>query len=233
LPFVLAKTAVLRDRRVYAGSHLEVRNAFMPFFTEDVQKGLVAGAFGLAGTLIPVTLSWSRDRDMASARLRKLEEATKRVAFWDQWYKLSTQIKNPSDSESLETVQRELTLLRDIIEGDALLAHAQLSKQQSKTSEFTGKVQALPFWRKLLLLYRPARSLAWFPRILFYVGVVSFLIFVLVHISEKGNLEGFLLIELMTLVWMLVFRYLSRWLEEPHGALLTVPSSIPPPLKPQ
>lgn len=80
--------------------------------------------------------------------------------FWDQWYKLSTQLKDPSDSASLQTVQKELTLLRDIIEGDALLAHAQLSKQQSKTSEFTGKILALPFWRKIFLLYPPARSLA-------------------------------------------------------------------------
>jgi len=207
----------------------------MPFFTEDVRKGLVAGAFGLAGTLIPVFLSWSRDRDVASARLRKLEEATKRVAFWDQWYKLSTQIKEPSDFTTQQAVQKELALLRNIIEGDALLAHAQLSKQQSKTSAFSGKILALPFWRKLLLLYRPARSLAWFPRILFYVGVVSSLLLCLVQISEKSNLEGFLLLEIMGLVWIFVFRYLSRWLEEPHGAVLSVSDSvpIPPPPKPQ
>ena len=33
----------------------------MPF-SADVQKGLIAGAFGLVGTLIPAILSWSHDR---------------------------------------------------------------------------------------------------------------------------------------------------------------------------
>jgi hypothetical protein len=205
----------------------------MAFFTDDVKKGLVAGAFGLAGTLIPVVVSWSRDRDVASARLRKLEEATKRVMFWDQWLKLSTQIENPSDPACLQRVQKELTLLRDIIEGDALLAHAQMSKQQNTTSEFTGKIRGLSSVRKLLLLYRPERSLAWFPRLLFYVGVVTFILIALSQISDKSNLEGFLLIELMVLTWIFVFRYLSRWLEQPHGSALALPVSIPPPPKPE
>ena len=152
--------------------------------------------------------------------------------FWDQWHKLSTQLKDPSDSASLQTVQKELTLLRDIIEGDALLAHRELTKQQSKTSEFTGKLLALPFWRKIFLLYPPARSLAWFPRLFFYAGIVTFILACVIQSFDRSNLEGFLLIELMLLVAMFVFRYLSRWLEEPHGAVLTVPAAVPPPPKP-
>jgi len=63
--------------------------------SDDVKKGLIAGAFGLAGTLIPVVLSWSRDRDAASTRQRKIDEATKRIAFWEQWLKLSAQVESP------------------------------------------------------------------------------------------------------------------------------------------
>lgn len=204
----------------------------MPLLTEDIEKGLIAGAFGLAGTLIPVFVSWSRDRDIASARLRKLEEATKRVAFWDQWLKLSCQVQSPSAPECLQRVQRELDLLRDIVEGDALLAHTQMSKQQHRKSEFAERILALPFWRRLLLLYKPGRTLAWFPRFLFYLGLATLIIFSLLQISDRSNLEGFLVIELMLLVWVFVFRYLSRWLEEPHGSALTVPVSFHPPPTP-
>jgi hypothetical protein len=200
--------------------------------TVDIEKGLIAGAFGLAGTLIPVIVSWSRDRDIASARLRKLEEATKRVVFWDQWLKLSCQVQTPSAPECLQRVQKELDLLRDIIEGDALFAHAQMSKQQDRKSQFTGRILALPFLRRLFLLYKPERTLAWFPRFLFYTGIATLIVVALAQIQDKSNLEGFLIVELMLLVWIVVFRYLSRWLEEPHGSALTVPVSFPPPPKP-
>src|SRR5258708_982616 len=59
-------------------------------FSDDVKTGLIAGAFGLAGTLIPVVLSWSRDRDAASTGQRKIDEATKRMAFWDQFSSLNS-----------------------------------------------------------------------------------------------------------------------------------------------
>ena len=92
-------------------------------FSDDVKKGLIAGAFGLAGTLIPVALSWSRDRDAASTRQRKIDEATKRVAFWDQWLKLSSQVESPSGQTAAQRVQKEFAMLGDIIESDSLLAH--------------------------------------------------------------------------------------------------------------
>jgi hypothetical protein len=199
--------------------------------SDDVKKGLIAGAFGLAGTLIPVVLSWSRDRDAASTRQRKIDEATKRVAFWDQWLKLYSQVESPSGETAAQRVQKELALLGDIIESDSLLAHTQISRQQEKTSKFTERVSTLPAWRRVLLLYRPERSLAWFPRLLFYGGFLCFVIFLLFQLSDKSNPEGFLIIELMTLVWMFVFRYLSRFLEQPQGPSITETSSIPPPPK--
>ena len=94
-------------------------------------RRFIAGAFGLAGTLIPVALSWSRDRDAASTRQRKIDEATKRVAFWDQWLNFS-QIEPPGGQTAAQRVQKELAMLGDIIENDSLLAHTQISTQQEK-----------------------------------------------------------------------------------------------------
>lgn len=198
------------------------------FSDADVKKGLIAGAFGLAGTLIPVALSWSRDRDAASTRQRRIDEATKRVAFWDQWLKLSSQVESPSGQTAVQRVQKELAILGEIIENDSLLTHTQISRQQEKTSKFTKRVSILPVWRRLLLLYWPERSLAWFPRFLFYGGFLSFIFFLLIQLNERSNLEGFTIIELMTLVWMFVFRYLSRFLEQPHGPSIGETNAIPP-----
>ena len=144
--------------------------------SDDVKKGLIAGAFGLAGTLIPVVLSWSRDRDAASTRQRKIDEATKRIAFWEQWLKLSSQVESPDGQDCAQRVQKELAMLGDIIERDSLLAHTQSSKLQEKTSKFTEHVNVLPAWRRLCCF--TGRSVRWpgFPVALLR-GLLSFFLF--------------------------------------------------------
>jgi hypothetical protein len=206
----------------------------------DVKKGLIAGVFGLVGTLIPVALSWSRDRDVATTRQRRIDEATKRVAFWDQWLKLYSQVESPSGETAAQRVQKELTMLGEIIENDSLIAHAQISKLEEKTSRFTQQINTLPAWRRLLLFYKPERSLAWFPRLLFYFGVLCFFLFLAVQISEisKSHLDrsdfiGFFAFEILTLVWCTVFRYLSRFLEQPHGPSISDAGATPPLPKPK
>jgi hypothetical protein len=204
-------------------------------FSDDVKKGLIAGAFGLAGTLIPVALSWSRDRDVASTRQRKIDEATKRVAFWDQWLKLCSQVESPDCQTASQRVHKELALLGDIIQSDSLLAHTQLSTQQEKSSAFTHQVNTLPAWRRILLFYTPERSLAWFPRLLFYAGILSFIFFVIIQFDEfhkdSSAFEGIFLFDFMAIVWCAVFRYLSRFLEQPHTSPVTGTTAIPPPPK--
>jgi hypothetical protein len=204
--------------------------------SDDVKKGLIAGAFGLIGTLFPVVLSWSRDRDAASTRHHKIDEATKRVAFWDQWLKLYSQLESPSGQTASQRVQKELALLGDIIENDSLIAHTQSSRQQEKTSQFTERIISLPAWRRFFLLYRPERSLAWFPRLLFYSGLLSIILFIAVQFTESkaGNTSavgGLFIFEFMAVVWCTVFRYLSRFLEQPHGPSIPVTTSVPPPPK--
>jgi len=141
----------------------------MPF-SDDVQKALVAGAFGLVGTLIPAAISWSHDRDAASARTRTLDEATKRLAFWEQWLKLSNLVVVPDDPTPAQ-LQNELQLLREIVQRDSLLSHTQQMRLRGKSTEFQNRLDDLPVWRRLLLLYKPGRPNAWIPRLFFYFGL--------------------------------------------------------------
>ena len=202
--------------------------------SEDVQKGITAGVFGLAGTLIPAAVEWVHAHDVHAARLRKLDEAVKRVTFWDQWLKLSIQVADPTDAASIQKIEKELAVLGHILESDSYFFHEELTRQQNTAEEYNTKLHALRFWRRWPLLYAPARSVAWFPRILFFIGVLTLGLFVLSEIVTRINFGGFTLIESMLVVWIVTFRSLSRWLEQPpHGTHPTltheVPSHIPPP----
>jgi hypothetical protein len=202
-------------------------------FSDDVQKGLVAGAFGLVGTLIPAAVAWSRDRDAASSRMRKLDEATKKVAFWEQWLKLSAQTCDPANADSVARVQKELTLLAEMLENDSVQAQAAMLKQRGKSTEFQQKVHSMPYWRRLLLLYKPARSLAWFPRLFFFAGLLLafVLLITLADPAKTFPVKDLLIVESMLLVWMALFRSLSQWFEQPHGptSLVELPQRVPPP----
>jgi hypothetical protein len=134
-----------------------------------------------------------------------------------------------------EQVQRELARLSEIIQKDSVLAHAQ-QNVRSKSTAFQNKVDDLSLWRRALLFYSPARSAAWFPRIFFYIGLISAVIIPAGFAAPKDPLSGkdFMISELFFLVWMAIFRSLSRWLEQPRHATVDpeIHISPPPPPKP-
>jgi len=203
--------------------------------SKEVEQGLVAGIFGLVGTLIPAGLAWARDRDVTSARVRRLDEATKRVGFWDQWLKLSTQLAEPGDSDLHERVRRELAMLCSMIESDSLVLHAAASRQQVQSTAYTAKIHTMPFWRKLFLFYKPERAVAWFPRLFFYLGLAfcAFLLFAFADPESRRDVT--LYVELFFVTMTLIFRFLSHWLEQPRGVALVpqaaTPVPPPPPLR--
>lgn len=201
-------------------------------FSEDVQKGLIAGAFGLVGTLVPAAISWTHDRSADAARTRTLDEATKRLVFWDQWLKLAAQVAEPGDTTPAR-VQQELALLSEMIQKDSILAHAQ-QKLRSRSTAFQNKLDDLSVWRRLLLLYAPARSAAWLPRLFFFAGLACALIIPLGLAAPHDplTLKDFLISELFFLVWIVIFRSLSHWLEQPRHATTDPEIHASPPPKP-
>jgi hypothetical protein len=205
-------------------------------FSDDVQKGLIAGAFGLVGTLIPVFLSWSHDKDAVSSRMRKLDEATKKVAFWEQWLRLSQLICDPDSQEHIIRVKKELGLLAEVLEADSHFAQIEMLRQHGRSTAFEEKVQVLPFWRRLLLFYKPARSLAWFPRLFFFSGLflAVLLLVTLFDPSKEFPPHELAITEFMLLIWMTIFRSLSQWLERPRAttSLASPVVVVAPPPKP-
>ena len=64
---------------------------------DDLIKGLAAGALGLIGTVVTILVGWLKDRDTSTTRLRQLDEASKRVAFWETWYKAIAPLDSGND----------------------------------------------------------------------------------------------------------------------------------------
>jgi hypothetical protein len=93
----------------------------------------------------------------------------------------------------------------------------------------------MSLWRRLLLFYKPARALAWFPRLFFFSGLVLaiFMLFSLFDSSPDFPPKDLAIVEFMLFIWMAIFRSLSKWLEQPHGppSLIEASTAVPPPPK--
>lgn len=199
---------------------------------DKVVEGLIAGSFGVAGTLITAGVSWVRDRDVATQRVHQLEEAIKRLQFWDQWVKLATDLPLPMNEITLAMVQREMNLMVRILENSSHSMETALSLQRTQTTALSDMVQGLSPLRRVLLLYTPARSLAWFPRGFYYLSVALALVslLALADPEKTASVKEVILVEIFLLTAAVTFRSLSEWLEKPrlaHGAPLPhIPAAV-------
>jgi hypothetical protein len=172
---------------------------------------LVGGAFGIASTVIPILDRWVRDRTAKERISQDLEQLTKRVAFWDAWFKAGTMVTAPDELSRMKaTVQRELEELAVVYSSQPLLA---------ARATFAA-VQIVPksAIRRLFLIYAPKRQIAWIPRVFFYVFSAYFLAAVAV-LPKTGGIDDplvwALLLLLVSFSWL--FRYLSLRMQGPLG----------------
>ena len=198
--------------------------------TDQTEKIIEAAVAGLVGTLIPAFIAWSHDRDANAARMRKLDEAIKRVAFWDAWLKVSVQLSTTSDVERMRKIEQEMAALGHALEMDSQAFQQEVAQQQTVVKKFAQTRHALPAWRRALLLYAPKRMLAWFPRLLFYVGMVTLMITLLVLAFDRTQMLGGVLVVILEVGWCFLFYSLSRWLEQPQHSLVVAVPAPPPPL---
>ena len=115
--------------------------------------------------------------------------------------------------------------------GESASIHQQNSIQESKASAFQGKLHKLSILRKALLLYRPERQLAWFPRLLFYTGILYLFIIEAISIPFMPDMAGEWASGVFgSLVLVLIFWLLSRWAERPRKTadIASAPPPIPP-----
>ena len=140
---------------------------------EGVEEAVVTGLFALAATLLTAVLTWFHDRGISAQRTHLLKEANKRLALWDQWLKVVGQLSEPIEKDDLVKVRNDMASLANLLETSSRSLRDELIVQKTEDKALTIKVEELPMWRRWLLLYRPCRSIAWLPRIFFYIGALS------------------------------------------------------------
>jgi|GEM_PF-6131587 len=195
--------------------------------SEDTKRAMIAGAFGIAGTLIPIFISWTRERDAVSQRSKQLDEAIRRVQFWDQWLKLSSVIGDTEGEAARLRVQHELEMLCQLLSGASAQIHTEQAALKTFTNAFQAKLRSISGFRRFLLLYKPARAVAWIPRIFFF-----FFIFVILVGSTQPPYNKDTVAGVGGLLFLaVIFWFLSRSIEKPRKETLEV-HAVPPPTPP-
>jgi hypothetical protein len=163
----------------------------------------------LVVTTLPVTLplifNWFKDRNASSRRLRQLDEATKIVAFWDSWLKTIALVGSEESGFTYQDVaRRELALAADSV--TTILRTTRESSEGRATlmanPEYIRWRESLPWWRRLLLLYKPGTTATtpWFYRIVYYAYLISFPFEIIVLNLLPPRLHGIHAIRLNLLV---------------------------------
>jgi hypothetical protein len=192
----------------------------------ETKRALMAGCFAIAGTLIPILTSWTKDRDTATQRSKQLDEATKRIQFWDQWLKLSTSIGDAEGAAARQRVQHELDMLCQLLAGASAQLHIEQAVVQNRTTIFQAKLNSLSFPRRVLLLYAPARSIAWLPRIFYFFFLV--LAIADPFLAKGSSAQDIAFGVFGFLVIASVFGFLSHLIERPRKETSEVVAASPP-----
>ena len=140
------------------------------FFASDLGKALLPPIGAVIVAMIGAAVGWGKDLTRTSRRIRLLEEATKRVEFWELWFKTLCGIGGGTDADKAGA-EREMRIAA--VRVRELLAHS-LHASQMTVAEFrdykdnhVGKV------RQYLMLYEePSTSAALWRKILYLVLLV-------------------------------------------------------------
>jgi len=190
--------------------------------SSEVMRSLIPGALGLAGTLISIVFSWAKELNASAQRMRALDEATRRTAFWDAWLKahLATSEAN-EDVEMLKSrVRAELSAAASPVEEAYRQRAALVHPGNVDRAAYQDFRRSLSRSRRWLLLYKPPRALAWVPRLFFYGSLVEALAipFTLIDPAERQDWQYGVIGILFLLV---MFRALSIWAEKPTAVRST------------
>jgi hypothetical protein len=198
---------------------------------DDLVKGLAGGVLGLVGTIATVVVGSLKDRDITTKRAQQLDEATKRLAFWEAWLKVV----------GLLDFEQEGVAWKEQAKGEILSASNAvqlLFKPLAAAKVKEGEAEAphalsMPKWRRWLLLYWPPKGKgvrSFVPRVLFYIYAITGV----AYVPEMALFSSYLpavprpftgrdlVVDLSVAVTSLVFAWLFRlWavhIEEPKPA---------------
>src|SRR6267142_6372362 len=132
----------------------------------------------ISSPVLTLIITWVRQRDFSFKRNQALEQAGKRVAFLEAWFKAQQLVRMPEEVEAArQLAQKELDLTL---------------RKLSNTSRGLVKpiipYKSRPFLQRILLLFPPANFTSLFVRVIFYV-LLPFLGLMTLGLAAKENNE--------------------------------------------
>jgi hypothetical protein len=185
--------------------------------TQDIAKALVGGLIGLFSTLLTKWAAELGEAHRIEARLKRIDEATKHVAFWELWLRTQSVVRSAEEMCDLKAMaQKEL-------DGASQLVVAVHHEMQPENTQHRVSPSAL---RRAVLLYAPARQRAWIPRVFFYFSTLYFIGIVVSSVILMASTPGFgftdilqeLIIVIIVGAFAWLFRLLSMRFDDPRTA---------------
>jgi len=167
-------------------------------------KSVIGGALGLLSAAFTVLGPSLRDRNVHARCMAAYDSASKKLAYYDLWLKASLAAHPAAESDARALMKAAV----DQVQTDLSQTLAQLVPTRVKDSTRS-------LVTRLLLLYKPPRARAWFPRAIFYALAALTSLGILVGIFDgevRFNSDywlGYLIIFLVCLA----FRALARVME--------------------
>jgi hypothetical protein len=167
---------------------------------------LVLIGIPIASILVPALLTWARDLDAPSRRIRKLDEQSKIVAFWDGWLKTVTATKPADNRFHQKSEARIVAITREARHAladagsSALLIYRldeyrayhvrrrDYRKYKLNFEEFQRYRKTLPWYRRALLLYKAPNPQALGVKASFYFNIIFPFIFIPIMVLSKSHL---------------------------------------------
>lgn len=145
----------------------------------------------VAAVAVPALFTWARDFNAAARRMRRLDELSKVVSFWDSWMKTTATLV-PADGERIEKTESLICMLVKLARRDLADAgyealdicewgeYEELWKYKLDFAGFQRFRAGLPWYRRAFLLYRAPNQFVRIPKVLFHLELLLTLLMLFV-----------------------------------------------------
>jgi hypothetical protein len=125
----------------------------------------------IAAIMVPAVLTWTRDLDATARRMRKIDEETKKINFWNNWVKIAIETipdENEWDTRTETTIRSLVRVARrelaysgtNALRIYRLAEQRELEKFKLYFKEFQEFRAGLSWFRRAFLLYKAPNSRA-------------------------------------------------------------------------
>jgi hypothetical protein len=134
----------------------------------------------IAAVAVPALFTWARDFNASARRMRRLDELSKVVSFWDSWMKTTATLV-PTEGRRVEKTESFIITVINLARhdladagGEALTIckwgeYEELGKYKLDFAAFQKFRAGLPWYRRAFLLYRAPNRSASIPKTSFHL----------------------------------------------------------------